>query len=289
MVDANNITKNEMTMKNLLFIGWLVCLSMASFAQSPDTLAVSRLELAHDEWQVKNVGNDLVFTVNGVAFTMKHVAGGSFQMGNNSADAYRDEQPVHNVKVSSFYMGETEVTQALWQAVMDTIPSHFKGDNRPVESVSWNDCQEFILYLNQITGYQFRLPTEAEWEYAARGGKKGQGCKYAGKNTVGTIAWILDNSGNKTHAVKGRTPNELGLYDMSGNVWEWCTDWYGRYAAGFQTDPQGLDEGSYRVLRGGCWNSNAWYCRVSNRSFNTPDFSGNGYGFRLVLDNSINK
>ena len=272
-------------MKNLLFIGVLLWLSVASFAQQTDTL----MEQPQDEWQVATVGKDLVFTVNGVSFKMKHVSGGSFQMGNASDDAYRDERPVHKVTVSSFYMGETEVTQSLWQAVMDDNPSHFRGGNRPVENLSWNDCMEFILLLNQITGYQFRLPTEAEWEYAVRGGKKGQRYKYAGKNTMGGIAWFLDNSGNKTHTVKGKSPNELGLYDMSGNVWEWCADWYGRYATSSQTDPTGVDEGMYRVLRGGCWNSNDWYCRVSNRSFNNPDHGSNGYGFRLVLEETTTK
>ena len=250
-----------------------------TFAQIEETALSTQ-----DEWQVKTVGNDLVFTVKGVSFTMKNVNGGSFQMGNDSDDAYRDERPVHKVKVSSFYMGETEVTQALWQALMDNNPSRFKGGKRPVECVSWNDCQDFIRILNQITGYQFRLPTEAEWEFAALGGKKGHGYKYAGKNFISSIAWFLDNSDSKTHTVKGKSPNELWLYDMSGNVWEWCADWYGRYAAGFQIDPTGVEEGSNRVLRGGCWNSNDWYCRVSNRSFNNPDFSGDGYGFRLALE-----
>ena len=267
-------------MRKIPLVAMLFCLSMASFAQQTDTL----VEQSQDEWQVKTVGNDLVFTVKGVSFTMKNVNGGSFQMGNDSDDAYRDERPVHKVKVSSFYMGETEVTQALWQALMDNNPSRFKGGKRPVECVSWNDCQEFIRILNQITGYQFRLPTEAEWEFAALGGKKGHGYKYAGKNFISSIAWFLDNSDNKTHTVKGKSPNELWLYDMSGNVWEWCADWYGRYAAGSQIDPTGVEEGSYRVLRGGCWNSNDWYCRVSNRSFNNPDFSGDGYGFRLALE-----
>ena len=266
-------------MKNLLFVGLLFCLSMVSFAQQPDTF----VEQSQDEWQVKTVGNDLVFTVKGVAFTMKRVEGGSFQMGNASDDAYKDEKPVHKVMVSAFYLGETEVTQALWEAIMGDNPSRFKGGKRPVENVSWNDCNEFILKLNEITGHQFRLPTEAEWEYAARGGKKGHGYKYAGKNTIKSIAWYIENSDNKTHAVKGKSPNELGLYDMSGNVWEWCSDWYDKYSSESQTNPQGSYSGIYPVLRGGCWNSNDWYCRVSNRSYNNPKFSGDGYGFRLAL------
>lgn len=255
------------------FLWWV-----PTFAQSEETASS-----AQDEWQVTTVGKDLVFTVNGVSFTMKQVEGGSFQMGNADEDAYRDETPVHKVTVSSFYMGETEVTQALWQAVMEDTPSRFKGDKRPVENVNWTSCQMFVLTLSQITGYHFRLPTEAEWEYAARGGKKAHGCRYAGKNKIGGVAWFVDNSGNKPHNVKGKSPNELGLYDMSGNVWEWCADWYGQYKRNSTNDPQGPDSGEYRVLRGGCWNSNDWYCRVSNRSFNNPDYGSDGYGFRLVL------
>ena len=267
-------------MKKIPLIAMLFYLSVASFAQQADTL----VEQAQGEWQVKTIGKDLVFTVNGVSFTMKHINGGSFQMGCADKDAYRDETPVHKVTVSSFFMGETEVTQALWKAVMEDNPSHFKGDKRPVENVNWTSCQMFILTLSQITGYHFRLPTEAEWEYAARGGKISHGYKYAGKNKIGGVAWFIENSGNKTHAVKGKSPNELGLYDMSGNVWEWCADWYGKYAGIAQTDPQNINRDTYHVLRGGCWNSNDWYCRVSNRSFNNPDYGSNGYGFRLVLE-----
>ena len=265
----------------ICLLALLGLLSVAALAQNEDV--ASPLELEQDYYQVKTVGNDLIFTVNKVSFTMKHIGGGSFQMGNASNDAYKDEQPVHKVTVSSFYMGETEVTQALWQAVMGDNPSRFKGSNHPVENVSWNDCNEFIKKLNEITSHQFRLPTEAEWEYAARGGKKGHGYKYSGKNTIGSIAWYIDNSDNKTHTVKGKLPNELGLYDMCGNVWEWCSDWYDHYSGNSQIDPQGSYSGIYPILRGGCWNSNDWYCRVTNRSYNNPKFSGDGYGFRLAL------
>ncbi len=270
----NNLMKYLFVLASLLF-------SVSAFAQSDESVSSEQ-----DEWQVTTVGKDLVFTVNGVSFTMKYVEGGSFQMGSAEEDAYRNETPVHKVTVSSFYMGETEVTQALWQAVMDSNPSHFKGDKRPVEDVSWTSCQMFILTLSQITGCHFRLPTEAEWEYAARGGKKTHSYRYSGKKKIGGVAWFLDNSGNKTHNVKGKSPNELGLYDMSGNVWEWCADWYEKYGHGSLVDPQGPAEGVYHVLRGGCWNSNDWYCRVSNRSFNNPDHGSNGYGFRLVLQQS---
>ncbi|MBQ8759966.1 MAG: formylglycine-generating enzyme family protein [Bacteroidales bacterium] len=214
------------------------------------------------------------------------VEGGTFQMGATSeqgGDAYSNESPVHNVTLSDYYIGETEVTQELWQAVMGSNPSHFSGyPQRPVEYVSWNDCQEFITKLNELTGRNFRLPTEAEWEYAARGGNKSQGYKYSGSNTLGNVAWYDDNS-SSTHNVKTKSPNELGIYDMSGNVYEWCQDWYGSYSSSSQTDPTGPSSGSLRVLRGGSWNHYARYCRVSYRDRNNPDYGYDGYGFRLAL------
>ena len=224
------------------------------------------------------------FTVNGVSFTMKLVEGGTFRMGSINSD----EKPVHSVTLNSYYIGETEVTQALWKSVMGSNPSYFKGDNLPMEQVSWNDCQEFIRKLNQKTGKQFRLPTEAEWEYAARGGKKSRGYKYAGSNTLRDVAWFglthnNGNSGDMTHSVKTKSPNELGLYNMSGNVWEWCSDWYGSYSRGSQTNPQGPSSGSSRVLRGGSWHYSEWFCRVSYRFCCDPDCKYNYFGFRLCL------
>ena len=236
------------------------------------------------------------FTVDGVSFTMKLVEGGTFQMGATSEqgdDVYDDEKPVHSVTLSSYYMGETEVTQALWKAVMGNNPSYFKGDNLPVEKVNWNDCQEFISKLNQKTGRNFRLLTEAEWEYAARGGKRSRGYKYAGNNTLRDVAWFGQlnghtydngNSGEKTHVVKTKSPNELGLYDMSGNVWEWCQDCYGGYGSSSQTNPMVLSSDSDRVvLRGGSWSDNARSCRVSLRYYGDPDYRFNFIGFRLCL------
>ena len=217
---------------------------------------------------------------------MIYVEGGTFQMGATSeqgGDAYGDEKPAHNVTVNDFCMGETEVTQALWKAVMESNPSRFEGDDRPVETVSWNDCQEFISKLNSLTGKTFRLPTEAEWEYAARGGNKNRGYKYAGSNTIGVVAWYTDNSGSSTHPVKGKSPNELGLYDMSGNVWEWCQDWKGDYSSSAQTNPAGPSSGSDRVLRGGGCLDGAGSCRVASRFFNSPDYLYISYGFRLSL------
>ena len=217
--------------------------------------------------------------------SMKYVEGGTFQMGGTSeqgSDAYGDESPVHTVKVSSFYMGETEVTQRQWSAIMGSNPSSIKGDNLPVESVSWDDCQEFIQKLNQLTGLTFRLPTEAEWEYAARGGRT-KGYKYSGGNSIGILAWYDGNSDSRTHPVKTKSPNELGLYDMSGNVWEWCSDWYGSYGSSAQINPSGPASGSCRMLRGGSWRSDVRNCRVSNRGTGSPDCRNNNYGFRLSL------
>ena len=228
------------------------------------------------------------FTVNGVTFTMIAVEGGTFQMGATSEqgiDADDDEKPVHSITLSDYYIGETEVTQELWEAVMGSNPSYFKGNMKPVEIVSWNDCQTFIKKLNQFTGKNFRLPTEAEWEYAARGGNKSKGYKYSGSNTINDVAWYEDNSGDKTHDVKTKQANELGIYDMSGNVWEWCQDWYGSnyYSNSPSTNPTGPTSGSPRVLRGGSWYYDARCCRVSHRYGSNPDGRGSNFGFRLIL------
>ena len=238
--------------------------------------------------------SDLTFTVSGVSFTMKLVEGGTFQMGATSeqgGDAAFNEKPVHYVTLNNFYIGETEVTQALWKAVMESEPTYNggwenkygKGNHYPAYRVSWNDVQEFIRKLNQMTGKNFRLPTEAEWEYAARGGKKSKGFKYTGSDNLDNVAWFENNSKGKTNHVKGKSANELGLYDMLGNVWEWCQDWYGEYSSSPQTDPTGPTSGSSRVLRGGSWYSYAEYCRVSNRLYSKPELRHNLNGFRLAL------
>ena len=239
-----------------------------------------------DKCELTFFGNQTI-TVNGVYFTMIAVEGGTFQMGATSeqgSDAWDSEKPVHSVTLSDYYIGETEVTQKLWKAVMGENPSYFKGNNKPVERVSWNDCQEFIKKLNQLTGKNFRLPTEAEWEYAARGGNKSLDYKYSGSDIVGVVAWYDGNSGSRTHYVKTKQANELGIYDMSGNVYEWCQDWYGSYSSSSQTNPTGPSSGSYRVYRGGSW---AYYdargCRVSNRYSYLPDDSSSYLGLRLVL------
>ena len=217
---------------------------------------------------------------------MIRVDGGTFTMGathEQGDDAYDNEQPTHSVTLSSFMIGKYEVTQALWKAVMGSNPSCFKGDDLPVERVSWTACQTFIKKLNGLTGKNFRLPTEAEWEYAAHGGNRSRGYKYSGSDNIDDVAWYDDNSSDTTHAVGTKQPNELGLYDMSGNVDEWCSDWYGDYSGSSQTNPTGATSGSYRVCRGGSWDNLARRCRVSNRYYDTPGNTSNDLGLRLVL------
>lgn len=198
------------------------------------------------------------FTVNGVSFTMVQVQGGTFTMDYTS------------VTLSSYYIGQTEVTQELWQAVMGKNPSHFKGAKRPVENVSYKDCIKFIKNLNRLTGREFRLPTAAEWEYAASGGSSSQHYMYSGSNNIDDVAWNWDNSSHQTQNVATKRANELGIYDMSGNVWEWCQDnWYGY--------------DSHHVDRGGSWNLKAEYCRVSRSDGHSAGTRDSSLGLRLAL------
>ena len=193
------------------------------------------------------------------------------------------EKPAHSVTLSSFYIGKYEVTQSLWKAVMGSNPSDWKGDNLPVENVSWNDSQTFLRKLNAMTGKNFRLPTEAEWEYAARGGNLSRGYQYSGSKKIDDVAWYNNNSGGETHPVGTKAPNELGIYDMSGNVCEWCQDWIGSYSSSAQTNPKGPSSGSDRVLRGGSWYYGARYCRMAFRYGITPGYGYNNLGLRLAL------
>ena len=218
---------------------------------------------------------------------MVYVAGGSFTMGCTSeqgSDCYDNEKPAHPVSVKSFYIGKYEVTQAEWRAVMGSDPEelYFKGCDRcPVENVSWEDVQDFLKKLNAQTGKNYRLPSEAEWEYAARGGNKSKGYKYAGSNNIDEVAWYgYEKAGKETHAVGGKQANELGLYDMSGNVYEWCNDWYKGYPGS-----SGVTDytGSRREGRGGSWNGAASFCRVSCRDESGPDSRLGFLGFRLAV------
>lgn len=222
-----------------------------------------------------------VFNIKGVSFKMIRVEHGRFKMGELVYGS-----PIHTVILTNdYYIGETLVTQALWEVVMGSNPSHFRGDDLPVESVSWNDCQEFIQKLNAKTGKKFRLPTEAEWEFAARGGNKSKGYEYSGSENIDEVAWYGENSENKTHPVKTKNPNELGIYDMCGNVHEWCQDVYGKYSSREQTNPTGSnrEDCPYRVSRGGCWSTHSWGYRIANHAPNLVGNRSPRQGFRLAL------
>ena len=221
---------------------------------------------------------------------MKLVEAGTFLMGITNSEWY----PVHSVTITKdYYMGETEVTQALWEAVTGYSPTadvdkmwsdeYGLGDDYPAYNIRYEDVQSFIVKLNRLTGEKFRMPTEAEWEYAARGGKKSKGYTYSGSDTVGEVAWYDGNSSSKTHIVMTMAANELGIYDMSGNVWEWCSDWFDYFDSSAQTDPAGPTTGKERVIRGGGWNNVAVYCDCDSRHDESPTSSWASLGFRLAL------
>ncbi len=228
---------------------------------------------------------------------MAKVQGGTFKMGAQSSsssqdnydkNAYSDEKPVHQVTVSTFYISKTLVTQYLWYVVMGSYPSissqYGLGEDYPVYNVSYTQCQQFINKLKNLTGKNFRVPTEAEWEFAARGGNNSNNTVYSGSSTVGSVAWYSQNASGKTHPVAQKQANELNIYDMNGNLWEWCSDWYALYSSASQTNPTGPTSGSSRVIRGGCYSDNAVDARVSVRSSASP---GTGYttiGLRLVME-----
>ena len=235
-------------------------------------------------------GSDFVIKVvkiKDIMFKMILVKGDTFVMGTSlqQGGENKDEQVTHNVTLGNFYIGTTQVTQELWNAINGNNPSKIKGKKLPVTNVSWNDCQNFIKRLNDITGMEFRLPTEAEWEFAAKGGQKGKlnGYKYSGSNTITSIMWYSKNSGNRPHEVSSKQSNELGLFDMSGNVWEWCSDWYASYDTSQSFNPNGPIDGVEKVCRGGSFMSEAKECRVSIREKDLPNESSEDVGFRLVL------
>jgi formylglycine-generating enzyme required for sulfatase activity len=228
-------------------------------------------------------GNIRKININGCELEMVYVKGGIFMRGSNNGES--DEKPVRKVRLKNFYIGKFEVTQAQWKVVMGNNPSRFKENNLPVEKVSWEDCQKFLKKLNQKTGNVFRLPTEAEWEYASKGGNKSKGYKYSGSNRIAEVAWYGGNSRKKTHPVGQKKPNELDIYDMSGNVWEWCQDWYGNnyYRTNSVDNPTGPNSGINRVFRGASCYDYGGYCRSSNRNSNSPSIQGSSLGLRLLL------
>lgn len=248
-----------------------------------DSASLSFLVEVDDGAQLIYVGN--------MVFRMMPVQGGTFTMGctrpKGEKHTYADELPTHKVTLNSYYIGQHEVTQALWKEVMGENPSKWAGnDSLPVEQVSWNDVQIFIARLSQTTGYRFRLPTEAEWEFAARGGIRSKGTPYPGtQSQLWETCWYGSNSDGHSHPVGQLHPNELGLYDMGGNVLEWCADWMESYSDKPQNSPQGPKNGENRILRGGCFNSPTWGCSVFERSWYLPDYGYPYFGFRLVLDN----
>jgi formylglycine-generating enzyme required for sulfatase activity len=264
--------------------------------QAPDYMPQAGKVVVDDPQQphvvsalLRREGEDRLVTVGSVTFTMIPVKGGTFQMGatkEQTGEARKDEKPVHTVTLDNFQIGETEVSQALWREVMGSNPSTYKGNDLPVTNVTWEDCQEFIKKLNERTGKQFRLPTEAEWEFAARGGTASKGYMFSGSDEVRSVAWHNRDSNRDRHngpyAIKSKDPNELGIYDMSGNVNEWCQDWFGDYTADPQTNPQGPATGKEHVYRGGSW----WYygmsCRVSRRNSGVKDVRG-VIGLRLAM------
>ncbi|MDE5610280.1 MAG: formylglycine-generating enzyme family protein [Bacteroidales bacterium] len=280
-------------MKRLLYVLTGLCLLAGIFAgcEKPNS---TREE--GDNTASKNYTE----TAFGMNLEMMYVKGGTFEMGATSeqgSDAYSDEKPVHSVTLNDFYIGATEVTQAQWKAVMGTTLEEQRdkaylegavgnlwgvGGIYPMYYVNWEEAQEFCQKLSETTGKRYILPTEAQWEYAARGGQHADGTKYAGSNTIGDVAWYDANSGEQTHPVGQKKPNGLGLYDMSGNVEEWCSDWYGDYSSSAEVNPQGPSNGSRRVIRDGSWYLDAVDCRVSLRGGGNPGVRDQGLGFRVA-------
>lgn len=258
--------------------------ALAQGGKEANTKADSRPHTTRTTTSVSTGGNP----IDQLIANMVYVEGGTFMMGataDQGSDASITAKPAHSVTLPSFSIGRYMVTQAQWDAIMGSNESLYEGPNNPVTNVSWNDCQKFIKKLNKLTGKKFRLPTEAEWEYAARGGKKSRGYRYSGSNKIGDVAWYKDNHSQMSHEVGGREPNELGIYDMSGHLWEWCNDWYDRdyYEVSPSYNPQGPSRGSDKVNRGGCMQSDPQKCAVSYRSLDEPDTRYSILGFRLAL------
>lgn len=284
-IDGKLYGKTPLTIEQLLEGQHQVVISLKDYKNESRTIQIFENESAQIDAilnkkvvDIKNTSLGLTITIGDVQFKMIAVEGGTFDM---DCGHYKNTKK-KSVTLSNYSIGETEVTQYLWEIVMGSNPSKFIGRNRPVEQVSWDDCQNFIMKLNTMTGLTFRLPSEAEWEYAARGGKKSRGYKYAGSNTIDNVAWYgQSNSG--THNVGTKQPNELGLYDMTGNVWEWCNDYWGNLDNSEHINPKGPQNGYQRINRGGSWNSQTFEVDVYERSSKNPSYNGSSLGFRLAL------
>lgn len=266
------------SLRIFIFLGFLIGSITVKAQPEPQKPVLPNTKKESRDNQKKTILKSLVEN-------MVYIEGGTFTMGATSEQGsdYNNAKPIHQVTLSSFFIGKYEVTQEEWEAVMGNNPSRSKGSKLPVEAVSWNDCRKFIHKLNQLTGKKFRMLTEAEWEYAARGGKRSKGYMYSGGDSIDNVAWYMDNSSNKLHEVGQKTPNELGLYDMSGNVSEWCNDRYDEYNKSHQTNPKGPSSGSTRIERGGSGLGATIWCRVSIRGSHWPSERYYGLGLRLAF------
>ena len=283
-IDGQSYGKTPKLIPNLLIGPHQITLSKSGFAEEKSQVEIKEEQIAELKLTLhQNVGT-FTITNNGktVSFKMIRVEAGTFQMGGNLSDC----KPIHSVTLTNdYYIGETEVTQELWETVMGNNPSNSKSAQNPVEMVSWNDSKTFINKLNSLTGQKFRLPSEAEWEYAARGGRKSRNYTYSGSNNIKDVAWYKDNSNNKSHVVKAKAPNELGIYDMSGNVSEWCEDFYDDkyYEQSPKINPTGPTSGYFRIIRDGGFDGWAVNVETSSRIHNVPVLFTNDLGLRLAL------
>lgn len=288
-----NITILSMLLLFLLSVG---C-DKDPFFEAGDYLYTSSDDLKYLEnyegilvnWNYDEVTEEQQDVIREIVANMVKVEGGSFNMGANDSYSSSDEAPVHSVSLSNFRINKFTVTRKQWRTLMGTDPGwndiYGTGDDLPATHLTYDDCNNFIEKLNRLTGLTFRLPTEAEWEYAARGGAQSHGYRYSGSDNSGDVAWYQGNAGNILHRQGILQPNELGLYDMSGNIWEWCSDWYAGYSADAQTDPTGPYTGSRRVVRGGSFSYEDSYSRVTQRNSLLPDYRSFVTGFRLAMDN----
>jgi len=281
---GNKSNKTMIIMLAVIVVLLAAIAAILLFKNSGEKEEPQKDEVVKKAKKAKQKPTDRTITVNGVSFKMVYVKGGTFQMGTSGGEFPR-ESPAHSVTVSDFYIGETEVTQELWEAVMEYNPSSFSGSRLPVENIDYNDCQEFIEKLNELTGEAFRLPFEAEWEFASRGGTKSEGYNYSGSNAIGDVAWYNANSGSQSHEVGTKKANELGIFDMSGNVWEWCEDFFddNYYSVSPEQDPTGPDNGNTWLNRGGSWKSGAKYCRSAYRGQGKTGERESYLGMRLAI------